>query len=51
MEPELWDSTVSIPLFQLADTLAVGSGVSGVTPGPPLKGPFPSAVNWTRAPR
>ncbi len=51
VEPELWDSTVSIPLFQLADTLAVGSGVSGVTPGPPLKGPFPSAVNWTRAPR
>ncbi|WP_007024347.1 ABC transporter family substrate-binding protein [Saccharomonospora iraqiensis] len=51
VEPELWESTVSIPLFQLADTLALGSGVSGVTPGPPLKGPFPSAVNWTRAPR
>ncbi|MGI5995041.1 MAG: ABC transporter family substrate-binding protein, partial [Saccharomonospora viridis] len=51
VEPELWDHMVSIPLFQLADTLAVGSGVSGVTAGPPLVGPFSSAVNWTRAPR
>nr|WP_019814187.1 ABC transporter family substrate-binding protein [Saccharomonospora saliphila] len=51
IEPALWDSHVSIPLFQFADTLAVGSGVSGVTPGPPLTSPFASAVNWTRAPR
>lgn len=51
VEPEVWDQSVSIPLFQLADTLAVGSGVSGVTPGPSLVGPFSAAVNWTRAPR
>ncbi|MEY7972346.1 ABC transporter family substrate-binding protein [Saccharomonospora xinjiangensis] len=51
VEPEVWDQNVSIPLFQLADTLAVGSGASGVTPGPALSGPFSSAVNWTRAPR
>ena len=40
-----------IPLFQLADTLAIGSGISGVTPGPPMVGPFGSAVNWTRGPK
>ncbi|EHR62962.1 ABC transporter family substrate-binding protein [Saccharomonospora cyanea] len=51
VEPEVWDQSVSIPLFQLADTLALGSGVSGVTPGPSLVGPFSAAVNWTRAPR
>ncbi len=48
LEPELWRQNVVVPLFQLADTLAIGSGVSGVTPGPPLVGPFGSAVNWTR---
>ncbi|NIJ10731.1 ABC-type transport system substrate-binding protein [Saccharomonospora amisosensis] len=51
LEPRLWQSNVAIPLFQLADTLAIGSTVSGVTPGPPLVGPFSSAVNWTRGPR
>ncbi|WP_298182938.1 ABC transporter family substrate-binding protein [Saccharomonospora sp.] len=51
VEPELWAQRISIPLFQLADTLAVGPGVSGVTAGPPLAGPFSSAVDWTRAPR
>jgi ABC-type transport system substrate-binding protein len=48
LEPELWRRNVIIPLFQLADTLAIGSGISGVTPGPPMVGPFGSAVNWTR---
>lgn len=51
LEPRLWQRNVAIPLFQLADTLAIGSTVSGVTPGPPLVGPFSSAVNWTRGPR
>ncbi|WP_020670484.1 ABC transporter family substrate-binding protein [Amycolatopsis nigrescens] len=51
LEPELWRRHTVIPLFQLADTLAIGSGVSGVTPGPPLAGPFGSAVNWTRGSR
>nr|WP_112284659.1 ABC transporter family substrate-binding protein [Prauserella muralis] len=50
-EPALWQSNVAIPLFQLADTLAIGSSVAGVSPGPPMAGPFSSAVNWTRAPR
>jgi ABC-type transport system substrate-binding protein len=48
LEPELWQQNVVIPLFQLADTLAIGSGISGVTPGPPMVGPFGSAVDWTR---
>ncbi|WP_209670646.1 ABC transporter family substrate-binding protein [Amycolatopsis magusensis] len=48
IESELWQRSVSIPLFQLADTLAVGKGVSGVSPGPPMTGPFGNAVNWTR---
>ncbi|AXB48739.1 peptide ABC transporter substrate-binding protein [Amycolatopsis albispora] len=48
IEPQLWQRNVVIPLFQLADTLAVSKGVSGVTPGPPLTGPFGNAVNWTR---
>jgi len=48
LEPRLWRENVTIPLFQLADTLAVGRDVSGVTQGPPLAGPFGSAVNWLR---
>lgn len=48
LETELWRRNVVIPLFQLADTLAIGSGISGVSPGPPMVGPFGSAVNWTR---
>jgi ABC-type transport system substrate-binding protein len=51
LEPELWRQNVVIPLFQLADTLAIGDGVLGVTEGPPLTGPFGSAVNWTRGSR
>nr|WP_242579915.1 ABC transporter family substrate-binding protein [Amycolatopsis sp. 195334CR] len=47
-ESQLWQRNVVIPLFQLSDTLAVGKGVSGVTPGPPMTGPFGNAVNWTR---
>jgi ABC-type transport system substrate-binding protein len=49
LEPKLWAQHTVIPLFQLADTLAIGSTISGVTPGPPLIGPFgSSAVDWTR---
>ncbi|GAA4546280.1 ABC transporter family substrate-binding protein [Amycolatopsis samaneae] len=51
LEPELWGQNVVVPLFQLADTLAIGSGISGVTPGPPMVGPFGTAVNWTRGPK
>ncbi|EFL10768.1 MULTISPECIES: ABC transporter family substrate-binding protein [Actinomycetes] len=48
LEPQLWSQNVVIPLFQEAETLAVGKGISGLTPGPPMQGPFGSAVNWTR---
>ncbi|MEW2501623.1 MULTISPECIES: ABC transporter family substrate-binding protein [unclassified Amycolatopsis] len=48
LEPDLWSANVVIPLFQEAETLAVGKGISGLTPGPPMLGPFGSAVNWTR---
>ncbi|HVW40502.1 MAG TPA: ABC transporter family substrate-binding protein [Amycolatopsis sp.] len=48
VEPELWSRHTVVPLFQPADTLAIGSGISGVTPGPAMVGPFGSAVNWTR---
>lgn len=48
LEPRLWQVNVSIPLFQLADTLALTDDVAGVSAGPPLAGPFGSAVNWIR---
>jgi ABC-type transport system substrate-binding protein len=48
LEPQLWQKHVAIPLFQLADTLAISSGVGNLDAGPPLVGPFSSAVNWTR---
>ncbi|MDT8911525.1 ABC transporter family substrate-binding protein [Amycolatopsis sp. PS_44_ISF1] len=48
LEPALWATNVMIPLFQVADTLAIGKGISGLTAGPPMEGPFGSAVNWTR---
>lgn len=51
LEPKLWERNIALPLFQLTDLLVIGSGVSGVHPGPPMAGPFSSAVNWTRAPR
>jgi ABC-type transport system substrate-binding protein len=48
VEPKLWASHMVLPLFQLANTLAIGTGIVGVTPGPAMVGPFGSAVNWTR---
>lgn len=49
LEPKLWAKHTVIPLFQLADTLAVNSTIAGVTAGPPMVGPFGSApVDWTR---
>lgn len=48
LEPKLWAQHTVIPLFQSADTLAMGPGISGATPGPPMVGPFGSAVDWTR---
>jgi ABC-type transport system substrate-binding protein len=48
VEPVLWSQAVEIPLFQLADQLAVGTQVSGVTAGPPFAGPFFGAATWSR---
>ena len=48
VEPKLWASHMVLPLFQLANTLAIGTGIVGLTPGPTMIGPFGSAVNWTR---
>lgn len=48
LEPRLWQASVTIPLYQLADTLSLSQDVAGVTEGPPLAGPFGAAVNWIR---
>ncbi|TCP56249.1 ABC-type transport system substrate-binding protein [Tamaricihabitans halophyticus] len=48
VEPRLWRQSVVIPLFQLADNLAVRPDVSEVDPGPPLDGPFAGATTWRR---
>ncbi|MFF0145365.1 ABC-type transport system substrate-binding protein [Amycolatopsis sulphurea] len=48
LEPQLWSENAVIPLFQDAEALAVGKGISGLTPGAPMQGPFGTAVNWTR---
>ncbi|WP_407919880.1 ABC transporter family substrate-binding protein [Haloechinothrix halophila] len=48
VESTLWRADVTIPLFQFADTLAVGDSVAGVTPGNGFTGPFGDAVNWIR---
>jgi ABC-type transport system substrate-binding protein len=50
VEPALWRAAVTVPLYQEADTLAVRAEMSGVTPGPPLAGPFAGAPDWRRAP-
>jgi ABC-type transport system substrate-binding protein len=49
VEPQLWAQAVQIPLFQVADVLAVGSQVTGVADGPPFAGPFFGAAAWSRA--
>jgi ABC-type transport system substrate-binding protein len=48
VEPAVWSAAVEIPLFQLADVLAVGKQVTGVTAGAPLVGPFAGAATWNR---
>lgn len=48
IEPALWGQAVEIPLFQLADELAVGDQVTGVDAGPPFAGPFFGAATWNR---
>ncbi|MGH3623250.1 MAG: ABC transporter family substrate-binding protein [Sciscionella sp.] len=50
VEPVLWRRAVAMPLFQLADQVAVNSSVTGVDLAPELYGPFPSASLWHRRP-
>lgn len=51
VEPVLWQQAVAIPLFQLADVLAVRPDVSGIEPGASFVGPFGGAARWHRLPR
>ncbi|MQA10474.1 MAG: ABC transporter family substrate-binding protein [Pseudonocardiaceae bacterium] len=51
VEPQIWRQSVAIPLFQLADTLAVRPDVSEVDSGPPMAGPFQGAIEWRRSAR
>lgn len=47
IESRLWESHITIPLFQLADTLVVGKGIKGVDSA----ALFESAADWRRARR
>lgn len=51
IESRLWESHISIPLFQLADTLVVGKGIEGVDTGSRTATLFESAADWSRAAR
>lgn len=48
VEPALWETGVTIPLFQPTDTVAVTGDVEGVRIAPMPAGPFASAVEWSR---
>ncbi|GLZ35622.1 peptide ABC transporter substrate-binding protein [Lentzea sp. NBRC 105346] len=48
LEPQLWDQAVALPLFQVADLLAVMPTVSGVDAGAPLAGVLSGAPEWRR---
>lgn len=49
VEPVLWRQSVSVPLYQEAETLASRQEMVGVTVGPPLAGPFTGAPEWRRS--
>jgi ABC-type transport system substrate-binding protein len=51
VEPAVWRQSVSVPLYQEAETLAVRSEMSGVDIGPSLAGPFAGAAAWRRTVR
>ncbi|MBB5921868.1 ABC-type transport system substrate-binding protein [Actinoalloteichus hoggarensis] len=48
LEPILWDEAVVLPLFQLADTVVFGTGMSGGETWRPYLGPFAGASEWQR---
>lgn len=51
LEPRLWADSVSIPLFQRVDEVAVRPEVGNFSPAPPLSGPFLGAATWRRLDR
>jgi ABC-type transport system substrate-binding protein len=51
IEPVLWQQAVAVPLFQVADVLAVLPTVSGVDAGAPLAGVLAGAAEWRRLDR
>lgn len=48
VEPQLWRQAVAIPLFQLADRVAVSPVMSKVDNAPELFAPYASASVWKR---
>lgn len=48
VEPALWRQAVALPLFQMADRVAVSPVMSNVDVAPELYGPYPSAAEWRR---
>jgi ABC-type transport system substrate-binding protein len=51
IEPVLWQQAVSVPLFQVADVMAVLPNTSGVEAGAPFAGAFSGAPAWRRVDR
>lgn len=51
LEPRLWRQAVALPLFQVADQVAVSGAVAGVRDAPELFAPYASAPRWKRVKR
>jgi ABC-type transport system substrate-binding protein len=50
VEPRLWRQSVALPIFQLADSVALRSELSVGQLTAPLNAPFASAATWHRNP-
>lgn len=46
LDAALWESAVTIPLYQQSSLLVTTSQLHGVTPGSPLEGPLDGAERW-----
>ncbi|MFD1044593.1 hypothetical protein ACFQ1S_02785 [Kibdelosporangium lantanae] len=51
LEPQVWRQSVVLPLFQLADSVAIRTELSVRQPTAPLNAPFATAVTWQRNPK
>ncbi|TCO58567.1 ABC transporter family substrate-binding protein [Actinocrispum wychmicini] len=51
LEPQLLSQSVAVPVFQLADSVAVRSELSVEQPTAPLNAPFATAATWQRNPK